>query len=96
MASSVLRTLSRCRLTAITTTSTRYLSTLYAPTHEYVKISGNIGTIGITDHAAGALGDIVYIELPQVGKSFKAGDTFGSVVSTHLHPLISCMYCTLT
>lgn len=74
----LLRVVSRSRLSAIP--STRFLSTLYAPSHEYIKINGDIGTIGITDHAASALGDIVYIELPQVGKSFKAGDSFGSVV----------------
>lgn len=65
--------------------SVRSLSTLYAPTHEYIKISGNIGIVGITDHAANALGDIVYVELPQVGKSYSAGDSFGSVVR-----LITC------
>jgi glycine cleavage system H protein len=58
----------------------RLLSTLYAPSHEYIKVNGNIGTVGITDHAAGALGDIVYVELPQIGKSIKAGESFGSVV----------------
>ena len=58
----------------------RMLSVLYAPTHEYIKVVGDIGTVGITDHAAGALGDIVYVELPQVGATFKAGDSFGSVV----------------
>lgn len=65
----------------------RPLSTLYAPSHEYVKISGDVGTIGITDHAAGQLGDIVYVELPQVGKKFAAGDSFGSVVCCARYPL---------
>lgn len=74
----LVRALARSRLPA--TASSRLLSTLYAPSHEYIKISGDVGTIGITDHAAGALGDIVYIELPQIGKSFKAGESFGSVV----------------
>ena len=58
----------------------RTLSTLYAPSHEYIKIDGEIGVVGITDFAASQLGDIVYVELPAVGKKFSAGDPFGSVV----------------
>jgi biotin carboxyl carrier protein len=59
-----------------------FFSTIkYAPTHEYVKIDGNVGTVGITDHAATALGDIVYVELPEVGKMVSVGETFGSVES---------------
>jgi glycine cleavage system H protein len=53
----------------------------YAPSHEYIKVVGDIGTVGITSHAAEALGDIVYVELPAVGTEFEAGDTFGSVES---------------
>lgn len=55
-------------------------TTLYAPSHEYIKIDGDIGTIGITDYAANHLGDIVYVELPAVGKTFSAGEPFASVV----------------
>ena len=58
----------------------RTLTTLFAPSHEYVRIDGDIGTIGITDFAANQLGDIVYVELPPVGKSFSAGEPFASVV----------------
>lgn len=58
------------------------LSTIkFTPSHEYIKINGNIGTVGITDHAAGALGDVVFVDLPSIGAKFSAGDSFGSVES---------------
>ena len=61
---------------------TRFLSTIkYTKSHEYIKIEGNIGTVGITGHAADALGDVVYVDLPSIGKSYNAGDSFGSVES---------------
>ncbi len=44
-------------------------------------MSGDIGIVGITDHAAGALGDVVYVDLPSIGAKFSAGDSFGSVES---------------
>ena len=44
-------------------------------------MNGNIGTIGITQHAADALGDVVYVELPAVGNGYEAGASFGSVES---------------
>lgn len=44
-------------------------------------MAGDIGTIGITKHAADALGDVVYVELPTVGAKFSAGSSFGSVES---------------
>ena len=49
--------------------------------HEYVKVEGNIGTCGITDFAQAALGDIVFVDLPEVGDTFDKGDSFGSVES---------------
>lgn len=54
---------------------------LYTEDHEYVKPTGedNVVAIGITDYAQGELGDIVYIELPKVGTSFKKHDVFGTV-----------------
>lgn len=59
-----------------------YLSTTkFAESHEYVKLDGDIGVIGITDHAANALGDIVFVDLPSIGSSFEAGESFGSVES---------------
>jgi len=52
---------------------------LYSETHEWLKIEDGVATIGITDYAQGELGDIVYIELPEVGDSFEPGQTFGSI-----------------
>ena len=51
----------------------------YTEDHEWVKIENGVATIGITDFAQGELGDIVFVELPEVGKSFNAGDTFGTI-----------------
>lgn len=51
----------------------------YTKDHEWVRIDGNVGTIGITEYAQGELGDIVFVELPSVGKGVEAGQTFGTV-----------------
>lgn len=53
----------------------------YTKDHEWVKIDGEIVTIGITAHAAEQLGDVVYVELPEVDDSFEKGDVFGVVES---------------
>ena len=53
----------------------------YTKEHEWLKVEGNSGTIGITDHAQESLGDIVFVELPKVGAEIAAGKTFGSVES---------------
>ena len=53
----------------------------YTKEHEWLKIDGSTGTIGITDHAQNSLGDIVFVELPKVGAEITAGQTFGSVES---------------
>ena len=53
----------------------------YTKEHEWVKIEGNSGTIGITDHAQNSLGDIVFVELPKVGSEVTAHKTFGNVES---------------
>lgn len=53
----------------------------YARSHEWVKIDGEIGTIGITDHAQKELGEIVYLELPEVGHVYNADEEFGTVES---------------
>ncbi len=52
---------------------------LYTKDHEWIKIDGDIATIGVTDFAQGELGDIVYVEIETVGESFEAGDVFGTV-----------------
>ena len=53
----------------------------YTPSHEWVRIDGDVGAIGITDYAQKELGEIVYLELPEVGHVFNAGDEFGTVES---------------
>jgi glycine cleavage system H protein len=53
----------------------------YTKEHEWLKVEGNTGTIGITDYAQNSLGDIVFVELPKVGSEIAAGKTFGSVES---------------
>ena len=53
----------------------------YTKEHEWLKVDGNTGTIGITDYAQNSLGDIVFVELPKVGQEITAGQTFGSVES---------------
>ncbi len=53
----------------------------YTKSHEWVHTEGDTATIGITDHAQEELGDIVYIELPEEGATFEAGDSFGTVES---------------
>ena len=53
----------------------------YTREHEWIKPDGGSATIGITDHAQEALGDIVFVELPKVGTDVASGKTFGSVES---------------
>ncbi len=52
---------------------------LYSKEHTWLKVEGNIATIGITEFAQRELGEIVYVELPNVGQSFEADEIFGSV-----------------
>jgi len=53
----------------------------YAKSHEYVHVEGDIGTIGITEYAQKELGDVVFVELPQVGTQLEAADELGSIES---------------
>lgn len=53
----------------------------YTRDHEWALLEGNTVTVGITDHAQAALGDIVYVDLPKVGRELKAHETFGVVES---------------
>src|SRR5512142_349447 len=53
----------------------------YTKEDEWIKIEGTTGTIGITDYAQNALGDIVFVELPKVGAEIEAGKSFGTVES---------------
>jgi glycine cleavage system H protein len=54
----------------------------YTKDHEWIDAQGAIGTIGVTAYAVEQLGDIVHIDLPEVGKIYKAGDSFGTIEST--------------
>lgn len=53
----------------------------YAKTHEWARIEGETATVGITEHAAEELGDVVFVEMPEVGATFEAGESFGTVES---------------
>ncbi len=53
----------------------------YADSHEWVKLEGDIATIGITDYAQHALGNIVYVDMPEVGDEVTQGEDFGAVES---------------
>ncbi|HYY41387.1 MAG TPA: glycine cleavage system protein GcvH [Pyrinomonadaceae bacterium] len=53
----------------------------YSKDHEWIRIAGDIGTVGITDHAQHSLGDVVFVELPRVGDRFEAHEAFGNVES---------------
>jgi glycine cleavage system H protein len=53
----------------------------YSKTHEWIRIEGDEATVGITDYAQDALGDVVYVDLPQVGARFEADGVFGAVES---------------
>ncbi|GFR44032.1 hypothetical protein Agub_g5189 [Astrephomene gubernaculifera] len=68
------------------TTAARAFATVvqgykYAASHEWAKVDGETATVGISDHAQAELGDVVYVELPDVGKQVKQGETFGVVES---------------
>lgn len=51
----------------------------YTKDHEWIKLDGDIGTIGITDYAQGELGDVVYLELPAAGTKVEQGKSFGTI-----------------
>lgn len=51
----------------------------YTKDHEWIKLDGDIGTIGITDYAQGELGDVVYVELPAAGTKVEQGKSFGTI-----------------
>ena len=52
---------------------------MYTPEHEWVKIEINIATVGITDFAQGELGDIIFLEFPDIDESFDEGEVFGTI-----------------
>ena len=53
----------------------------YTKDHEWIRISGDTGDVGITDYAQQQLGDVVYVELPDIGRTVTAGESFGSIES---------------
>jgi glycine cleavage system H protein len=53
----------------------------YTRDHEWIRIAGDTAEIGITDYAQRQLGDVVYVDLPDVGRTITAGETFGSIES---------------
>jgi len=53
----------------------------YTKDHEWIRVAGDTGEIGITDYAQQQLGDVVYVELPEVGRKIAAGESFGSIES---------------
>ncbi|PYR58589.1 MAG: glycine cleavage system protein GcvH [Acidobacteria bacterium] len=62
----------------------------YTKDHEWIRLSGSNAKIGITDYAQKQLGDVVYLELPEVGRTFKKGDVFGTIESVKA---VSELYC---
>ncbi len=54
---------------------------LYSRSHEWVRVDGDVATIGITDHAQKELGEVVFVDLPEVGEIFDAGQEFGTIES---------------
>ena len=62
----------------------------YTADHEWIRVSGDRGHVGITDYAQQQLGDVVFVELPEVGQIFKQGDQFGSIESVKA---VSDLFC---
>jgi glycine cleavage system H protein len=57
------------------------MTTRYTKDHEYIRIDGDVGTVGITDYAQAQLGDVVFVDLPAAGKAVKKGDEAAVVES---------------
>jgi glycine cleavage system H protein len=57
------------------------MTTRYTKEHEWIRLDGDVAVVGITEHAQSQLGDVVFVELPEVGKSFAAGDEAAVVES---------------
>ena len=64
----------------------------YTEDHEWIRLEGDVGTIGITDYAQGELTDIVFVELPEVGDTFGQGDSFGTIEAIKA---VSDLFCPL-
>jgi len=66
---------------------------LYTKEHEWIRIAGDTGTVGITDHAQDELGDVVFVELPKAGDKVAAGKPLGTIESVKA---VSEIYCPVT
>lgn len=64
----------------------------YSKDHEWIDVKGDTAIIGITDYAQGELGDVVYVELPEIGDSFEIQDAFGTIEAVKA---VSDLYCPL-
>ena len=62
----------------------------YTKDHEWIQVTGDTGKVGITDYAQQQLGDVVYVELPDVGRTLAQGDQFGSIESVKA---VSDLFC---
>ncbi len=63
---------------------------LYSKDHEWIHVQDGVGTVGITDYAQHELGDVVFVDLPEVGDSYESGDPFGSVESVKAVSEVFC------
>jgi len=63
---------------------------LYTKDHEWVNVQGDVATVGITEYAQRELGDVVYVDLPEVGDTFEASEPFGSVESVKAVSEVFC------
>ncbi len=63
---------------------------LYTKDHEWVNVQGDMATVGITEYAQRELGDVVYVDLPEVGDTFEASEPFGSVESVKAVSEVFC------
>ena len=59
----------------------------YSESHEYIRVEGDYGFIGITDYAQNALGNVVYVDMPEVDDEVEAGEEFGAVESDLISPV---------
>ncbi|MBW3563226.1 MAG: glycine cleavage system protein GcvH [Acidobacteria bacterium] len=57
------------------------MSKRFTKSHEYIRMDGDVGVVGISDHAQKELGDVIFVELPEVGSAVTAGEQFGSIES---------------
>ena len=63
---------------------------LYTKDHEWIFVQGDIGVVGVTEYAQHELGDVVYVDLPEVGDTFEANEPFGSVESVKAVSEVFC------